>query len=79
MTAWLYLGIFVFLNVVVWLGLERIHRHLAEINRQLASAVSLLGELARDSRAMRSRTTGGADSRDPAPAADTGAGGGARP
>jgi hypothetical protein len=45
MTTWLYLGIFIFLNVVVWIGLERINRHLAEITRQLGTAVALLDRL----------------------------------
>ncbi|MFB3818834.1 MAG: hypothetical protein ACE147_14315 [Candidatus Methylomirabilales bacterium] len=51
MTTWLYLAIFVFLNVVVWIGLERINRHLAEITRQLGTAVSLLDQLNQDAAA----------------------------
>lgn len=55
MTTWLYLAIFVFLNVVVWIGLERINRHLVELTRQLATAVSLLDRLSRDAAAARSK------------------------
>jgi hypothetical protein len=54
-TAWLYLAIFIFLNVVVWIGLERINRHLADITRQLSTTVSLLDRLAQDAAAARSK------------------------
>lgn len=45
MTAWFYLIVFVLLNVFLFVGMQRINRHLAEISRELKTAVHLLTEL----------------------------------
>lgn len=45
MTAWFYLVVFILLNVFLYLGMQRINRHLSAIGRQLETAVQLLAQL----------------------------------
>jgi hypothetical protein len=42
---WFYLIVFVFLNVFIWLGMQKINRHLATMSQQLGTAVRLLAQL----------------------------------
>jgi hypothetical protein len=44
-TAWVYLIVFLLLNVFIWRGMERITRHLARMSGQLDTLVSLITKL----------------------------------